>query len=59
MQSHATTLPNESHEPMHVNAYHLSSEEKNRRLTNRLCLYCGQPGHQRSSCPAHPTTESL
>uniref|UniRef100_A0A8C1MA50 Gypsy retrotransposon integrase-like protein 1 n=2 Tax=Cyprinus carpio TaxID=7962 RepID=A0A8C1MA50_CYPCA len=48
----------EDPEPMQVNSYHLSSEERNRRLANRLCLYCGSPGHQRASCPSRPSSVS-
>lgn len=30
-------------------------EEHERRIHQRLCLYCGQPGHMRASCPTHPS----
>lgn len=33
----------------------LTADEKNRRLTNKLCLYCADPGHQLSSCPKRST----
>jgi len=46
-------------EPMQVNSYHLSEEERNRRLTHRLCLYCGSPGHMRNACSARPRSENL
>ena len=32
----------------------LSEEEKQRRRTNRLCLYCGGPGHIAINCPHRP-----
>ncbi|KAL0198613.1 hypothetical protein M9458_007153, partial [Cirrhinus mrigala] len=32
-------------EPMQIDSTRLSRTERNRRLTNGLCLYCGQPGH--------------
>ena len=32
----------------------LTAEEKQHRLTNNLCLYCGGPGHQASGCPNKP-----
>jgi len=38
-------------EPMQVGVTHLSSEERERRLRNHLCLYCGLSGHLRATCP--------
>ena len=32
----------------------LSEEEKQRRRANRLCLYCGGPGHIAVNCPHRP-----
>ena len=32
----------------------LSEEEKQRRRANRLCLYCGGPGHIVVNCPHRP-----
>jgi hypothetical protein len=32
----------------------LSDEEKQRRRVNRLCLYCGGPGHITINCPHRP-----
>ena len=32
----------------------LSEEEKQRCRTNRLCLYCGGPGHIAVNCPHRP-----
>jgi len=29
----------------------LSKEERQRRVTNNLCLYCGDPGHKAVGCP--------
>ncbi len=45
-------------EPMHIGITRLSSEEKERRIRNHLCLYCGQSGHLRVSCPTRPPTKS-
>ncbi|KAL0151624.1 hypothetical protein M9458_053025 [Cirrhinus mrigala] len=45
-------------EPMQLNSFHLSAEERNRRLAQRLCLYCGQSGHLQVSCPSRPHPES-
>ena len=36
----------ESTEPMQCDSSRLSQEERMRRLTNHLCLYCGKAGHQ-------------
>lgn len=48
----------EEAEPMQINSYRLSAEERDRRLSQRLCLYCGQSGHLRSSCPSQPHPKS-
>ena len=32
----------------------LSDEEKQRRRANRMCLYCGGPGHIAIHCPHRP-----
>lgn len=36
----------------------LSPAEKQRRLRNKLCLYCGNPGHLAASCPVKRNTSS-
>ncbi|KAI2644394.1 Transposon Tf2-11 polyprotein [Labeo rohita] len=41
-------------EPMQIDSIRLSRTERNRRLTNGLCLYCGQPGHRLRNCPIRP-----
>ncbi|KAL0154063.1 hypothetical protein M9458_050637 [Cirrhinus mrigala] len=41
-------------EPMQIGRTHLTEEERERRLRDHLCLYCGQPGHIRASCPIRP-----
>ncbi|KAK3508059.1 hypothetical protein QTP70_011854 [Hemibagrus guttatus] len=38
-------------EPMHLGASHLTPAERQRRLTQNLCLYCGAPGHALPKCP--------
>ncbi len=45
-------------EPMHVGVTRLSLEERERRIKHHLCLYCGQSGHLRASCPTRPATKS-
>ncbi|KAK2867740.1 hypothetical protein Q8A67_025857 [Cirrhinus molitorella] len=41
-------------EPMQVGFTRLTVEERERRMRNNLCLYCGQPGHLRATCPSRP-----
>ncbi len=45
-------------EPMHIGITRLSLEERERRIRNHLCLYCGQSGHLQASCPTRPPTKS-
>ena len=48
---------------MEIDAAHrrgpLSEAEKQRRRANRLCLYCGGPGHIAIHCPHRPRTRQL
>jgi hypothetical protein len=37
----------------------LSAEERQYRMTNRLCLYCGGPGHLAIGCPVRPVPTRL
>jgi hypothetical protein len=50
--------PMDSPTPMEIDATQrrgpLSEEEKQRRRRNRLCLYCGGPGHIAINCPNRP-----
>lgn len=41
-------------EPMQIGYMRLSPEEKERRIRQKLCLYCGQPVHLWASCPTRP-----
>ncbi|KAI2652744.1 Transposon Tf2-6 polyprotein [Labeo rohita] len=41
-------------EPMQIGATGLTPEERDRRVRNHLCLYCGQAGHLRTNCPIRP-----
>ncbi len=45
-------------EPMQVGVTRLSLDERERRIKHHLCLYCGQSGHLRASCPTRPATKS-
>ena len=46
--------PPSSEEPMQLGGTRLSQAERDRRMRERCCLYCGGPNHFRSSCPARP-----
>ncbi len=41
-------------EPMQVGVTRLSAEERERRIRQHLCLYCGESGHLRAACTARP-----
>ncbi|XP_053681471.1 retrotransposon-derived protein PEG10 [Labeo rohita] len=41
-------------EPMQVDSTRLSRSERNRRMSQGLCLYCGQQGHLLRNCPIRP-----
>ncbi len=41
-------------EPMQIGVTQLSAEERERRVRQHLCLYCGQAGHLRATCPTRP-----
>ncbi|XDV42921.1 hypothetical protein PO909_011499 [Leuciscus waleckii] len=41
-------------EPMQVDSYHLTHAERQRRILNQLCLYCGREGHVITACPVRP-----
>ena len=43
--------PTFDHEPMQVGRARLSREERERRRSQGLCLYCGRAGHFIHSCP--------
>ncbi len=45
-------------DPVQVGFTHLTSEERERCVRNHLCLYCGQPGHLRASCPTCPSVQN-
>ncbi|KAL0149041.1 hypothetical protein M9458_055656 [Cirrhinus mrigala] len=54
----STSSPPLESEPMQLGVTHISSEERERRIQKHLCLYCGLPGHMRSSCPTHPSRKT-
>uniref|UniRef100_A0A8C5R0W1 ribonuclease H n=1 Tax=Leptobrachium leishanense TaxID=445787 RepID=A0A8C5R0W1_9ANUR len=54
------TSSSSSPEPMEIGTIKgpLSSSERDRRRTQNLCLYCGQPGHLLRGCPTRPPRPS-
>ncbi len=48
-----TVGPVIDHEPMQVGRARLSREERERRRSHGLCLYCGGTGHFIHSCPVN------
>ncbi|XP_058242928.1 extracellular calcium-sensing receptor-like [Hemibagrus wyckioides] len=46
-------------EPMLVEHSRLSRTDRQHRLTQRLCLYCGQPGHALPACPSYPVRPAV
>ncbi|KAK3546079.1 hypothetical protein QTP70_020616, partial [Hemibagrus guttatus] len=52
--SHPEPAPEPAPEPMQLGTTHLNPAERQRRLTQSLCLYCGDPGHALPVCPIHP-----
>lgn len=46
-------------EPMQVDRYHLSQEERTRCRMHNLCLYCGESEHIISNCPVRPVCSSV
>ncbi len=49
----------DTQEPMQVDTHHISPEERNRRITHHLCLYCGEPSHLRNACPSRPNSNPV
>ena len=43
--------PQESQEPMQLGRTKITTEERQRRLQEGCCFYCGQLGHQLATCP--------
>ncbi|KAK3554648.1 hypothetical protein QTP70_031051 [Hemibagrus guttatus] len=53
-QPGSVSPPEPAHEPMQLESSRLTPVERQRRLTQNLCLYCGAPGHEISACPIRP-----
>ena len=45
-------------EPMELGRAHLSPAERSRRFRAGECMYCGQLGHLRASCPTRPKDQA-
>ena len=54
LQGKTPTDYNDFSEPMQCDSSRLSPEERQHRLKNHLCLYCGKAGHQLRECRARP-----
>lgn len=50
-----STSSSSSGEPMQLGRLRLTAEERQHRLVNSLCLYCGKPGHRALNCPVKGT----
>ena len=50
----STGMAHTSEEPMQLGRARLTTAEKQRRRDQGLCLYCGDKGHLRDSCPSLP-----
>ncbi|XP_059367578.1 uncharacterized protein LOC132106012 [Carassius carassius] len=48
------STPEPAHEPMQLDTTRMTVTERQRRLTQNLCLYCGSPRHILSMCPIRP-----
>ncbi|KAI2661157.1 Transposon Tf2-6 polyprotein [Labeo rohita] len=46
-------------EPMHTDTYHLTAQERTRRLQGGLCLYCGAPSHLLLQCSVRPAKSTV
>ena len=55
--SSAAAPPPPTEEPMQLGRAKLSARERERRTAERLCMYCGKPGHFRISCPERQGNE--
>ncbi len=49
---------NSEPEPMQLGGLRVSAKERERRVINRLCMYCGAANHYVSACPVKPALAS-
>ncbi|KAI2666981.1 Transposon Tf2-6 polyprotein [Labeo rohita] len=57
--SESATSCTSTEEPMHTDTYHLTAQERTRRLQGGLCLYCGAPSHLLLQCPVCPPKSTV
>ncbi|XP_056911237.1 uncharacterized protein LOC130538040 [Takifugu flavidus] len=50
----AHSFPRAEEEPMQIGRSRLSRQEREQRLRDQLCLYCGNNGHFIKACPVRP-----
>jgi len=53
-QPESVSSPEPANDSMQIEHSRLSSAERQRRLAQNLCLYCGGAGHYISECPLRP-----
>ncbi|ROJ26382.1 Zinc finger matrin-type protein 4 [Anabarilius grahami] len=53
-QPESVSSPEPASPDMQIDRSRLSPAERQRRLTQGLCLYCGHSGHFRAECPTRP-----
>jgi len=53
-----TLLSTNNSETLQLGYTHLTPEEREHRLQQHLCLYCGESGHYKSACPVLPTSSN-
>lgn len=46
-------------EPMQIDSFHLSHSDRQWRIINHLCLYCGGEGHLLPVHPPHPVVSTI
>ncbi len=46
-------------EAMQTDQNHLSATERQRRIQQKLCLYCGEEGHLLHTCPVRPSRSTV
>ena len=52
------TLPSAELESMQIGYTRLSTAERERRCRNHLCMYCGEAGHLKATCPVNPALKN-
>ena len=50
--------PRSDEEPMELARSRLSQQERDQRMRDHLCLYCGKSGHHIRACPTRPKDQA-